>query len=300
MRVQRWWKGALVTCSSPLNSFWKQRNNSLIFFPVLQIINGSPLRERCHRLLIFSNSFVTVLTLKAENRYPLIQLEPHPHPFVASNRFWFLCRYMKAKLKADLLHPQDLHRPPDYRQTHTHLFQGGIRHSSAVRAQTNRRAIPLVHYFPAFLSWFLSNPVTQGEGRNCVPAALSFLLQTAFLSEDPVASKTEAKYIHLKMLSATGRTRLPVRSFCPPPVVMRPWNWVLSYLLWLWQQCWNRLLKQKNLQTVFDMPMSRIDLSWACDCMQTRADSRKSWQIASEVPIRMSLTCSAPNGHELH
>ncbi len=25
--------------------------------------------------------------------------------------------------------------------------------------------------------------------------------------------------VHLKMLSATGRTRLPVRSFCPPPVI---------------------------------------------------------------------------------
>ncbi len=28
----------------------------------------------------------------------------------------------------------------------------------------------------------------------------------------------QAKYIQLKMLSATGRTRLPVRSFCSPPV----------------------------------------------------------------------------------
>ncbi len=33
-------------------------------------------------------------------------------------------------------------------------------------------------------------------------------------------SKTGAKYIHLKTLSATGRTRLPVRSFCPPPVTL--------------------------------------------------------------------------------
>ncbi len=40
------------------------------------------------------------------------------------------------------------------------------------------------------------------------------------LLKDPVASKTEAKYIHLKMLSATGRTSLPVRSFCPPPVIV--------------------------------------------------------------------------------
>ena len=32
-------------------------------------------------------------------------------------------------------------------------------------------------------------------------------------------SKTDAKNIHLKMLSATGRTTLPVHSFCPPPVV---------------------------------------------------------------------------------
>ncbi len=34
-----------------------------------------------------------------------------------------------------------------------------------------------------------------------------------------ISSKTEAKYIHWKMLSATGRTRLPVHSFCPPPVL---------------------------------------------------------------------------------
>ncbi len=33
-----------------------------------------------------------------------------------------------------------------------------------------------------------------------------------------ISRKTEAKYIHLKMLSATGRTRLQVRSFCPSPV----------------------------------------------------------------------------------
>ncbi len=33
-----------------------------------------------------------------------------------------------------------------------------------------------------------------------------------------IFGKTETKYIHLKMLSATGRTRLPVRSFWPPPV----------------------------------------------------------------------------------
>ncbi len=34
-----------------------------------------------------------------------------------------------------------------------------------------------------------------------------------------ISSKTEAKYIHWKMLSATGSTRLSVRSFCPPPVI---------------------------------------------------------------------------------
>ena len=39
--------------------------------------------------------------------------------------------------------------------------------------------------------------------------------------KDPVASKTEAKYIYLKMSSATGRTRLLVHSFCPPPVNCR-------------------------------------------------------------------------------
>ncbi len=39
------------------------------------------------------------------------------------------------------------------------------------------------------------------------------------IEDPPVASKTEEKYNHLKMLSATGRTCLLVRSFCPPPVV---------------------------------------------------------------------------------
>ncbi len=33
-----------------------------------------------------------------------------------------------------------------------------------------------------------------------------------------IPSKTEAKYIHMKMLSATGRTTLLVHTFCPPPV----------------------------------------------------------------------------------
>ncbi len=42
-----------------------------------------------------------------------------------------------------------------------------------------------------------------------------------------ISSKTEAKYIHLKMLSATGRTRLLVHSFCPPPVI-----YMLSTLQW--------------------------------------------------------------------
>ncbi len=35
-----------------------------------------------------------------------------------------------------------------------------------------------------------------------------------------ISSKTEPKYIRLKMLSATGRTRLPGRSFCPPPLLV--------------------------------------------------------------------------------
>ena len=35
-------------------------------------------------------------------------------------------------------------------------------------------------------------------------------------------SKTEAKNIHLTMLSATGRATLPVHSFCPPPVSWIP------------------------------------------------------------------------------
>ena len=34
-----------------------------------------------------------------------------------------------------------------------------------------------------------------------------------------ISSKTEAKYIHLKTLSATGRISLPVSSFCTPPVI---------------------------------------------------------------------------------
>ena len=35
-----------------------------------------------------------------------------------------------------------------------------------------------------------------------------------------ILSETEANAIQLKMLFATGRTRLSVRSFCPPPVNM--------------------------------------------------------------------------------
>ncbi len=37
-----------------------------------------------------------------------------------------------------------------------------------------------------------------------------------------LSSKQNRGKMHsLKMLSATGRTRLPIRSFCPPPVVRR-------------------------------------------------------------------------------
>ncbi len=43
---------------------------------------------------------------------------------------------------------------------------------------------------------------------------------TCFYPTRRSVSNAEAKYIHLKMLSATGRTRLPVRSFCPPPVIL--------------------------------------------------------------------------------
>ena len=46
---------------------------------------------------------------------------------------------------------------------------------------------------------------------------------------DPMKSKTGAKNIHLKMLSATGRTTLAVHSFCPPPVnrdVIKTKRWI--------------------------------------------------------------------------
>ncbi len=54
-------------------------------------------------------------------------------------------------------------------------------------------------------------------GRVVLPVADNIFKCMYFVC---VLLKTQAKNIHLKMLSATGRTTLLVHSFCPPPVII--------------------------------------------------------------------------------
>ncbi len=61
-------------------------------------------------------------------------------------------------------------------------------------------------------------PVADNILSGCILPLFCLLLGLKFVPPlGQISSKTETKYIHLKMLSTTGRTRLLVRSFCPPP-----------------------------------------------------------------------------------